>query len=228
MTAAAPKATGAASARAQFKQPSALSRMKALMTAAKADDLAKDARSILLHVGVYMDLDGVAYPSATRLAEDSGYSERAVRKAMKDLREAGIVLSMPPKATALAFPNRGKVPKHLPLLLLWPVAPRFARYRAIRACGPKPSATTDTEASLAASPWLADTRWIVTTKSDPSKTFGPFTTADVERFARNEAGAEAWLLRNTIEPADKAPTPVCDYFWFGSLLPRVPAWARNE
>lgn len=228
MTATAPKIAGAPGAAPKFKQPSALSRMKALMTAAKADDLAKDARSILLHVGVYMDLDGVAYPSATRLAEDSGYSERAVRKAMKDLREAGIVLSLPPKATALAFPNRGKVPKHLPLLVLWPVAPRLARYRAVRACGATPSATVDTEASLATSPWSADTRWIVTTKADPSKTFGPFTTADVERFAKDEKGAADWLLRNTGEPADKAPTPLRVFYWFAPLLPRVPAWARNE
>lgn len=228
MTAAAPKASGAPGARAQFKQPSALSRMKALMTAAKADELAKDARSILLHIGVYMDLDGVAYPSATRLAEDSGYSERAVRKAMKDLREAGIVLSLPPKATALAFPNRGKVPKHLPLLLLWPVAPRTARYRAIRACGNSPTASTDAEAKLAESPWPATVQWIVTTKADPSKTFGPFPTADVERFAKTEAGAADWLLRNTSEPTDKTPTALRGFYWFGSLLPRAPDWTRRE
>ena len=225
---AAPKVSGAPGAAPKFKQPSALSRMKALMTAAKADDLAKDARSILLHVGVYMDLDGVAYPSATRLAEDSGYSERAVRKAMKDLREAGIVLSLPPKATALAFPNRGKVPKHLPLLLLWPVAPRTARYRAIRACGNSPTAITDAEARLAESPWPATVQWIVTTKADPSKTFGPFPTADVERFAKAEKGAEDWLLRNTSEPTDKAPSALRGFYWFGSLLPRAPDWTRRE
>lgn len=228
MTAAAPKAAGAASARTQFKQPSALSRMKALMTAAKADDLAKDARSILLHVGVYMDLDGVAYPSATRLAEDSGYSERAVRKAMKDLREAGIVLSLPPKATALAFPNRGKVPKHLPLLVLWPVAPRLARFRAVRAVGAGAPVDTNTEATLATSPWPATVKWIVTTKADPSKTFGPFTTADMERYAKTEVGAADWLMRHTGEPADKTPTPLRNFYWFTSLLPRVPNWARNE
>ena len=225
---AAPKVSGAPGARAQFKQPSALSRMKALMTAAKADELAKDARSILLHIGVYMDLDGVAYPSATRLAEDSGYSERAVRKAMKDLREAGIVLSLPPKATALAFPNRGKVPKHLPLLLLWPVAPRTARYRAICACGNSPTAITDAEARLAESPWPATVQWIVTTKADPSKTFGPFPTADVERFAKTEAGAADWLLRNTSEPTDTTPTALRGFYWFGSLLPRAPDWTRRE
>lgn len=226
MTAAAPKPSGTPGAKPQFKHPSALSRMKALMTAAKEDELGKDARSILLHIGVYMDVDGVAYPSASRLAEDSAYSERAVRKALGDLREAGIVLSLPPKAIALAFPDRGKVPKHLPLLLLWPVVPRLARHKAMRSCDGTSSVAT--EAVLAESPFLATAQWKVTTKADPAKTFGPYSTADMERYAKTTAGAGDWLVQNTSDPADKTPTPLGKFFYFGAMLPRVPSWARDK
>ena len=218
MTATAPKTAGAPSTRAQFKQPSALSRMKALMTAAKEDALGKDARSILLHIGVYMDLDGLAFPSSTRLAEDSGYSERGVRKALRDLREAGVVLSLPTAAWKVAFADRAKVPKHLPMLLLWPVATRLARFKALSA-----STTTPVAVAKVEDPWCPSTQWFVTPPE--AKEQGPYTSADLERWSRTDPKAATYRIRAA---SHEKSFPLDCWPHLGTLLPRVPLWARGE
>lgn len=218
---AAPKVSGAPGAAPKFKHPSAFSRMKHLTAAAKEDELGKDARSILLHIGVYMDLDGLAFPSSTRLAEDSGYSERAVRKALRDLREAGVVMSLPTAAWKVAFGDRAKVPKHLPMLLLWPAATRLARLKALGAILPDHrKAITKVDDS-----WGHGVRWFATPPGAAEQ--GPYASESVERWARTEAGAAAWKIRMESQPSEKATALEC-YDHLGALLPRVPSWARGE
>lgn len=214
---AAPKVSGAPGAAPKFKHPSALSRMKALMTAAKEDELGKDARSILLHIGVYMDVDGLAFPSATRLSEDSGYSERGVRKALLDLRGAGVVLLLPTAAWKVAFGDRAKVPKHLPMMLLWPVATRLARLKALYAALPDHrKAITKVE-----DPWFPSVQWFATPPGAAEQ--GPYTSADVERWARTVAGAANWKIR---QGNSEKPEILSHYEHLGALVPRVPSWAR--
>lgn len=192
--------------------------MKHLTVAAKEDELAKDARSILLHIGVYMDLDGLAFPSSTRLAEDSGYSERAVRKALRDLREAGVVLSLPTAVWKVAFPDRAKVPKYLPMLLLWPAATRLARVKALSAFGSKPVSVTKLE-----DPWCPTTEWFVTPPDGEEQ--GPYTSADLERWARTERKAATYTVRAA---GDEKGFPLGRWIPLGALLPRVPSCARGE
>lgn len=49
------------------------------------------ARLVLFVVAQYAGADGVCHPSQMTIAEDSGLSERAVRKAMQELRETGVL-----------------------------------------------------------------------------------------------------------------------------------------
>lgn len=195
---------------APFKLPSALSRMKALVSVGKADGLAKDARSVLLHIGVYVDTDGIAYPSPSLIADDTGYSERAVRNALGALRTAGIVLSLPPAAARFAFPERGaRAPKHLPLLLLWPIAPREARMKALGAlCRPQMTPTL--------TPLTLPPCFVATTPGGPEQ--GPYSVADLERFARTQLGAERWMVRP--EGSDTSHS-LTWWFAFAAALPRV-------
>jgi len=210
----APSTPRAPNAKPAFKQPSALSRMKALKDAAKADGLQKDARSILLHAGIYMDTDGWCFPSATLLADDSGYTEKSVRKALNDLRAEGIVLSLPPKAWKLAVGDRPKVPKYLPMLLLWPSATYRARLAALGALSDHPRSITLDKAP--------EGQWYVTT----DKQYGPFQTQDIERFARTENSA-GWLVRPVNDPIEKA-SKLENWLWFGAHLPRAPEWVRDR
>jgi hypothetical protein len=193
--------------------------MKHLTAAAKEDELGKDARSILLHIGVYMDLDGLAFPSSTRLAEDSGYSERAVRKALRDLREAGVVMSLPTAAWKVAFSDRTKVPKHLPMLLLWPAATRLARLKALHVALPNHRETI----AKVDDQWCLSVQWFATPPGAAEQ--GPYTSADVERWARTVAGAADWTIR---QGSSEKPSTLSHYEHLGALLPRVPSWAREE
>jgi len=205
---------------APFKLPSALSRMKVLVSVGKADGLAKDARSVLLHIGVYVDTDGIAYPSPSLIATDTGYSERAVRNALGALRAAGIVLSLPPAAARFAFPERGaRAPKHLPLLLLWPIAPREARMKAVAARRTKPATPNLSLPTLG--------RCFVTT-TPGSNPQGPYTALDLERFARDCPGAEDWMVCEEPVEAGKpgAAAPLSDWYAFAAALPRVPTHHR--
>jgi hypothetical protein len=192
--------------------------MKHLTVAAKEDELAKDARSILLHIGVYMDLDGLAFPSSTRLAEDSGYSERAVRKALRDLREAGVVLSLSTAVWKVAFPDRAKVPKYLPMLLLWPAATRLARFKALAAFGSNPVSVTKLE-----DPWLPTAEWFVTPPGDEEQ--GPYTSAQLERWARTERQAATYNIRMA---SNEKSFLLSRWQHLGALLPRAPSWVRDE
>lgn len=213
---AAPKVSGAPGAAPKFKHPSAFARMKHLTAAAKEDELGKDARSILLHIGVYMDLDGLAFPSATRLSEDSGYSERGVRKALLDLRGSGVVLLLPTAAWKVAFGDRAKVPKHLPMMLLWPVATRLARFKALSASTSEPVAVAKVE-----DPWCPSTQWFVTPPD--AKEQGPYTSADLERWSRTDPKAATYRIRTAAQEKSFR----MDYWThLGALLPRVPSWAR--
>ena len=207
-----PRSPSTPNAKPTFKHPSALSRMKVLKEAAKTDEITKDGRSILLHAGLYMDTDGWCFPSATLLAADSGYTEKSVRKALNDLRRAGIILSLPTKAWKLAVGDRAKVPKHLPMMLLWPAATRRARLAALGGASSK-SITNETP---------PDGPWIVTT----TKEFGPYSTQDVERFARQEHDAENWPVRLQSDPPDKA-IPLYRWYWFAAHLPRAPKWTHD-
>lgn len=198
-----------------FKLPSALSRMKALVSASKTDGLTKDARSVLLHIGVYVDTDGIAYPSPSLLADDTGYSERAVRTALRTLHDRGILLSLPPAASRFAFPERGaRAPKHLPLMLLWPIAPRDARMKALAAlCDPP---VTPQLTPLTLPPCFVRQAYEGTEQ-------GPYTVADLERFMRTVSQAERWWVR--LEGTEKSER-ITHWFALAAALPRVPEVKR--
>ena len=214
---AAPKAPRAPSSGAApaIKRDSALKRVKELVHAAKADGLARDARIILVHAAVYMDLNGWCFPSATSLAEDTGYTEKSVRKALRELREAGIIVVLPPPAWKLAVPATpgANVPKggRLPMMLLWPSASRAARIAALGALAAKPH--TATNAGPPAGPYFVTV---------DGKETGPYQAQDIERFARAHDSA-AWIVRNATDSFR-----LDGWYWFGAHFPRAPQWIRGE
>ncbi len=218
---AAPKAPRAPSSGAApaIKRDSALKRVKELVHAAKADALARDARSVLVHAAVYMDLNGWCFPSATSLAEDTGYTEKSVRKALRELREAGIVVVLSPPAWKLAVQATpgANVPKggRLPMMLLWPSASRAARIAALGALSSKPSTLTIT--SPPAGPWIVTAN---------GKEHGPYQTARMEIFAHTEDCSE-WLARPADYPPEKSAR-VQNWTWFAAHFPRAPQWVRGE
>lgn len=212
---AAQRSPGAPKAAPKFKLPSAFARQKRLIAAAQEAALNHAARSVLLHASVYMDIDGWAYPSPSPLLVDvTGYTEKSVRKALREIRDAGIVVSLPPAAWQLALkatpgantPKGGK----LPLMLLWPAASMRARVATLGALSPEPR--TITEPKRPAGPF---------TITFEGKDYGPHEAADIERFAQTREGAAGWNLRspdhnNTLE----------NIFWFGAHLPLAPSWVR--
>lgn len=201
-----------------IKRESALRRVKDLVHATKVDDIARDARSILVHAALYMDLSGWCFPSATLLADDTGYTEKTVRKALRELRDAGIIVQLQPAAWGLAVQaTQGvNVPKggKLPMLLLWPAASRAARIATFGALSSKPVTLT-----MSAPP---AGEWIVTTSQD----FGPYNTDTMERFARTEAGSDAWMVRRSGE-APAHSQRLDTWYWFAAHLPRAPWWVRG-
>jgi hypothetical protein len=214
---AAQRSPGAPKAAPKFKQPSAFARQKRLIEAAQEAALDRAARSVLLHASVYMDIDGWAFPSSTSLVETTGYTEKSVRKALREIRDAGIVVSLVPAAWQLALkatpgantPKGGK----LPLMLFWPAASMRARVATIGAL----SATPQNASSTApAGPF---------TVTVEGKAHGPYDAASIERFARTEKGAALWTLTS---PKDPEPCALEKWFWFGAHLPRAPGWVRNK
>ena len=210
----APGAPGAPKPARGFKQPSALSRVKKLIVAAKEEDLPKDARSILVHASVYMDTDGWAFPSPTLLADDAGYSEKAVRQATRKLIDAGILVSLPPAAWKLAIrATRGtNTPKggKLPMMLFWQVASTRARAATLAAMATKPNAYENPQAPKG--PF---------TITIEGKDHGPYDAEELERFARTDKGAGEWSVRN-----EQHTAPLARWFWFGAHLPLAPGWVR--
>lgn len=215
----APKASRAPSSGAApaIKRDSAFKRMKDLIAAAKADELARDARSILVHAAVYMDLDGWIFTSPESLAADTGYSTKTVRTATKALREAGIVAVLPPPAWKLAVQATpgANVPKggKLPMMLLWPAASPRARIAALGALSDEPRTLTFTSPP--------ECKWIVTLDG---KEHGPYQTARMEIFARTDDCAE-WIVR---PDNSQRSAKFEDWLWLGAHLPRAPHWARGE
>lgn len=200
-----------------IKRVSAFKRMKDLVAAAKADELARDARSVLLHAAVYMDTDGWIFTSPESLAEDTGYTPKTVRTATKALREAGIVVELPPAAWKLAVQATpgANVPKggKLPMKLLWPAASPRARLAALGALSDEPRTLTITSPP--------ECKWIVTLDG---KEHGPYQTARMEIFARTDDCAE-WIVR----PANGQQSAKFErWHWLGAHLPRAPHWARGE
>lgn len=218
---AAPKAPAKApqpQAQPQPRKVSALARLKSLTEAAKVDALGKDARSVMLHMAAYMDEGGWCYPSADRIAEDSGYSRRSVLSALGALRRAGVVLSLPPDAWRLAVGARAKVPKYLPMHLLWPVAPHADRFAALWALDGHPRPDMRSIEARCAGPYLL---------RDPAGSAdewaGPYTRAAVEHFARTLSYAPEWILRTEDHPG----APLDRWVWFAAMLPRVPVRHRG-
>ena len=212
---AAQRSPGAPKAAPRFKQPSAFARQKRLIEAAKENELDRAARSVLLHASVYMDIDGWAFPSATSLADVTDYTEKSVRKALREIRDAGIVVSLMPAAWQLALkatpgantPKGGK----LPLMLFWPAASMRARVATLSALASKPRAIEQ--------PRAPDGPFTVTIEG---KAHGPYDAAEIERFARTSTNAAAWTVAN-----GKESFPLDSWFWFGAHLPFAPGWARQ-
>ncbi len=208
-----------ASGRPAYMQPSALQRVAVLVDACKQESHTKDARSVLLHLARYMDVNGWAYPSPTRLADDSGYSERSVRKALTDLRKTGILLVLEQSRFSAAFDDRTNVPKNLPMILLWPSATRSGRYAALGACDTPPKKLRDTGCPYAES-WMGSFIY-------DGKDWGPYTPKQIDELAQTHSGAPSFLLRGSTQSVDEGK-PLRNIFWFASMLPRAPAWARDR
>jgi hypothetical protein len=214
---AAQRSPGAPKAAPKFKQPSAFARQKRLIEAAQEAALDRAARSVLLHASVYMDIDGWAFPSSTSLVETTGYTEKSVRKALREIRDAGIVVSLVPAAWQLALkatpgantPKGGK----LPLMLFWPAASMRARVATLGALSSKPRAIEQPKAP--AGPF---------TITVEGKEYGPHEAADIERFARTREGAAQWTLTSPTHPA---PCALEDWYWFGAHLPFAPSSVRG-
>lgn len=213
---AAQRSPGAPKAAQNFKpQPSAFARQKRLIEAAKENELDRAARSVLLHASVYMDIDGWAFPSATSLADVTGYTEKSVRKALREIRDAGIVVSLMPAAWQLALkatpgantPKGGK----LPLMLFWPAASIRARVATLGALTKKPQIITELKRPTG--------QFTVTFEG---KAHGPYDAADIERFARTNEDAATW----TVTSSDHS-NHLENWFWFGAHLPFAPPWARE-
>lgn len=215
---AAQRSPGAPKAAPRFKQPSAFGRQKRLIEAAKENELDRAARSVLLHASVYMDIDGWAFPSATSLADVTGYTEKSVRKALREIRDAGIVVSLMPAAWQLALkatpgantPKGGK----LPLMLFWPAASMRARVATLGALASKPCAIEQPRAPTG--PF---------TVTVAGAAHGPYDAADIERFARTEEEAATWKVTS---PTSPELLDLESWFWFGAHLSLAPVWVRGE
>lgn len=57
----------------------------------RCKEVSQDARTIYLHLSAYVGEDKLCWPSQLRLADESGMSERQVRRCIKELRDQGIV-----------------------------------------------------------------------------------------------------------------------------------------
>ena len=203
-----PKQTAPQSApKPAFKAPSSMARLKALQIAAHEAGVEKDARSILVHAGVYMDVHGWCFPSPSLLAKVSGYTEKSVRKALTDLRRNGLVLSLNTDQWPLAVDEHKKTPKHLPMLLLWPAATYAARYAAQWAIfGEKRRV-----------PEVPEWRWYLKT---PKGDFGPYATAELGGYIAKESAAvlDGWKAREaqSTPPEHKA---IIKYPALGMYMP---------
>lgn len=215
---AAQRSPGAPKAAPRFKQPSAFARQKRLIEAAQEAALDRAARSVLLHASVYMDIDGWAFPSATSLVDVTGYTEKSVRKALREIRDAGIVVSLVPTAWQLALkatpgantPKGGK----LPLMLFWPAASMRARVATLGALSSKPGAIEHPKAPTGP--------FTVTVEG---AAHGPYDAAAIERFARTDKGAALWSVTS---PTSPEPCELERWFWFGAHLPLAPGWVRSK
>lgn len=213
---AAQRSPGAPKAAPRFKQPSAFARQKRLIEAAQEAALDRAARSVLLHASVYMDIDGWAFPSATSLVGVTGYTEKSVRKALREIRDAGIVVSLVPAAWQLALkatpgantPKGGK----LPLMLFWPAASMRARVATLGALSTNPIAIEHPAAPTGP--------FTVTVEG---KAHGPYDAATIERFARTDKDAAAWIVTGP-----KHTNELENWYWFGAHLPLAPGWVRSK
>lgn len=184
-----------------FKAPSSMARLKALQITAHEAGVLKDARSILLHASVYMDVHGWCYPSPTLLAKVSGYTEKSVRKALLDLRRNGLVLSLDTDQWPLAVDEHQKTPKHLPMLLLWPAATLAARFAALGAL----------RCEKRRLPNVRDLPFVWYLKT-PTGDFGPYATAELGGYIAKESAVtlDGWKVReaNGTEyvPISRAPS----------------------
>ncbi len=171
-----------------------MARLKALQLAAHEAGVEKDARSILVHAGVYMDVHGWCFPSPSLLAKVSGYTEKSVRKALLDLRRNGLVLSLDTDQWPLAVDEHKKTPKHLPMLLLWPAATLAARFAALLAIAGAKSRLPD------ALPW----RWYLKT---PRGDCGPYATTELGGHIARASVIEldGWNVRGAGGSGDAPP-----------------------
>ncbi len=62
-----------------------------LISWAKKQDLSPGRKSVLMNLCIRADNYGVCFPSQRRIAEDTGYSERTVRRHIKALEDAGLI-----------------------------------------------------------------------------------------------------------------------------------------